>query len=297
MVQRSAPNLHLDEAAMQSVSPATRVALVTGANTGIGKATASALAKNGYQVFLACRSRERTEPVLREIEAACAGRAQVEFLELDLADLASVRRCAQSFLERNLPLHLLVANAGLAGQKGQTRDGFELAFGTCHMGHFLLTRLLLPRLQESAPARVVVVSSKAHRHVKSIDFEAVRRPTASSNGLREYGVAKLANLLFARELGKRLEGTGVTTYSLHPGVVGTDVWRTLPRPLQWLLKRVFKSPEEGAKTSLYCATSFEASTQSGLYYENCRTQSPSPLAQNDSLSRALWDFSEQQLAI
>src|SRR5689334_18813185 len=133
-----------------------RVALVTGANTGIGRVTATQLALQGAHVFLTCRSEEKARPVLADIAERSGGRAKAEFLALELGDFASVRRCAEAFLARGLPLHLLVNNAGLAGHKGLSASGFELTFGVCHMGHFLLTSLLLPTLQASAPARIVV---------------------------------------------------------------------------------------------------------------------------------------------
>jgi len=182
---------------------AGRVALVTGANTGIGRVTARELARQGAHVFIACRSAERAQPVVDEIRAI-AGTGPVETLSLDLGDFASVRRCAQGFLGRGLPLHLLINNAGLAGARGSTASGFELAFGTNHMGHFLLTQLLLDRLKASAPARVVTVASKAHYRAPGIDWNAVRQPTKSATGLPEYGVSKLANVLFSAELARRL---------------------------------------------------------------------------------------------
>ena len=154
--------------------------------------------------------------MLREISQRSAGTAKAEFLALDLGDLDSVRQCAQAFNARQLPLNLLVNNAGLAGQKGFTKSGFELAFGVCHVGHFLLTRLLLDRLKEAAPSRVVVVASRAHRHAKGIDFAAVREPSRSRGGLMDYSVAKLANILFAAELARRMAGTGVTTLRAAP---------------------------------------------------------------------------------
>ena len=268
-----------------------RVALVTGANTGIGRVTAVELARRGAHVFLACRSLEKTQPVLDEIRDIGAGRG--EFISLDLGDLASVRACAEAFLERQLPLHILVANAGLAGQKGLTASGFELMFGVCHVGHFLLVQLLQPCLLASAPARVVVVSSKAHRHLKTLNMDALRQPTRSPGGLKEYSAAKLANLLFASELGRRLAGTGVTTYAVHPGIVASDVWRGVPRPLRRLIRRFMVSPEEGAKTSLYCATSEEVAEQTGGYYDRCQLTSPSPLANDVNLAALLWQASEQ----
>lgn len=274
------------------VTPNARVALVTGANSGIGRVTAVELALRGYHVFLACRDADKAAEALREIGARSGGTARAEFIALDLGDLTSVRRCAQAFIARDLPLHLLVNNAGLAGQKGFTKSGFELAFGVCHVGHFLLTQLLLDRLKAAAPSRVVVVASRAHRHAKSIDFAAVRQPSRSRGGLMDYSVAKLANILFAAELGRRLAGTGVTTYALHPGVVATGIWRVLPWPLDRLVKLFMIDSEEGAKTTLYCATSDAVAQQTGLYYDKCAVATPTPVARDAALAQALWTASE-----
>jgi NAD(P)-dependent dehydrogenase (short-subunit alcohol dehydrogenase family) len=271
---------------------AGKVALITGANTGIGRETAVQLALQGAHVFLACRSEAKTRPVLDEINARSNGWAKAEFLALDLGDFDSIRHCAASFLARGLPLHLLINNAGLAGQKGITASGFELTFGVCHVGHFLLTNLLLDCLKASAPARIVVVASKAHRHVKGIDFNALRQPTSSVGGLHEYSVAKLANILFAAELARRLQGTGVTSYALHPGVVATDVWRAVPKFITMLLKRFMLSSEDGAATTLYCATSPACVSESGLYYDSQKPQQPSPAARNVELAQQLWHASE-----
>lgn len=269
-----------------------KVALVTGANSGIGQVTARQLALQGYHVFLACRSRQKTEPVLQEIRSLSHGQARAEFIELDLGNLDSVRRCAEVFLARDLPLHLLVANAGLAGQKGMTESGFELTFGVCHVGHFLLTQLLTSRLKESKPARIVIVASKAHRHAKGIDFDAVLKPTQSLGGIKEYAVAKLANVLFAKELGRRLYGAGVTVYAVHPGVVFTNVWRSLPKPLVKLMSRFMIDAQDGAATTLYCATRPQLAGDTGLYYDNCKVVVSSPAAQNIDLARRLWEKSE-----
>jgi retinol dehydrogenase-12 len=278
---------------MKALPLSGRVALVTGANTGIGRVTATELALQGAHVFLACRSEEKTKPVLADIAAKSGGRARAEFLPLDLGDLASVRHCAQLFLARGLPLHLLVNNAGLAGQKGITESGFELTFGVCHVGHFLLTSMLLDALKASAPARIVVVSSTAHRRAKGIAFDTLRQPTTSLSGVPEYAVAKLANVLFAAELARRLQGTGVTSYSLHPGVVASDVWRAVPWPIASLIKPFMLSSQEGAATSLYCATSPECAGQSGRYYDKCRPVFPSRVAQDPLLAGRLWKASEE----
>jgi NAD(P)-dependent dehydrogenase (short-subunit alcohol dehydrogenase family) len=266
-----------------------RTFLVTGANTGIGRATAAGLARRGGKVFVACRSAEKGRTTAARISAATRNDAAV-FLQLDLADLASVRRCAAEFLARGEPLHALINNAGVAGARGLTKDGFELAFGVNHLGHFALTTALLDRLTASAPARVVTVASDAHYQAGGIDFDAVRRPTASLTGLREYAVSKLANVLFSQELARRTEGRGITAYALHPGVVGSDIWRRVPWPVRPLLKMRMLSTEQGAATSLYCATAPELAGVSGRFYDDCRERAPSAAA-TPELARALWEHS------
>lgn len=271
-----------------------RVALVTGANTGIGLVTARELARRRAHVFIACRSAERARPALDAIRAA-SSQAQVEALTLDLGDFGSVRHCAADFLARGLPLHLLVNNAGLAGSRGITASGFELAFGVNHMGHFLLTQLLLERLRASAPARIVTVASRAHTRTEGIDWNVLRQSTRTRTGIHEYAVSKLANVWFSAELGRRLAGSGVTTYALHPGVVASDVWRSVPWPFRSLIKLRMISTEEGARTSLYCATAAECAEQTGLYYDKCRVRTPSTLGSDTSLAQSLWQRSEAWL--
>lgn len=270
-----------------------QVCVVTGANTGIGRVTAMELAGRGAEVVLACRSEDKTIPVIEEIQRA-GGRAR--FLELDLTSLDAARTAADRFLSMGLPLHVLIDNAGLAGKRGITADGFELTFGVNHMGHFAFTVPLLDKLRASAPARVVVVSSKGHYDAKGIDFDALRRKTRSITGLAEYSVSKLANVLFAAELGRRLQGTGVTTYSLHPGVIASDVWRQVPWPVRPLIKRFMITVEEGARTSLHCATAPELAGETGLYYDDCKPKTPSKPARDEALARELWAYSERWMS-
>jgi NAD(P)-dependent dehydrogenase (short-subunit alcohol dehydrogenase family) len=262
-------------------------AVVTGANTGIGRVTAGTLAQRGARVFLACRSQERARPVLDEITRA-GGRA--EFLALDLADLASVRTCAAAFLDRDEALALLVNNAGLAGAHGTTRDGFEIAFGTNHVGPYLFTRLLIPALARAGEARIVNVASTGHYRARGIDWDAARKPTATATAFPEYCVSKLANVLFACELARRTPKT-VHSFSLHPGAVASDVWREVPWGVRHLMKLFMLSNEEGAKTTLYCATSDEVREHNGRYYEGCQEKRPSKVALDESLARELWDRS------
>lgn len=261
-----------------------KTVFITGANTGIGRATAVALAKQGAVVFLAGRSRERHEPVLAEI-ASQGGTAT--FLELQLDDLASVRACAERFLAMDVALHVLINNAGLAGRRGLTKDGFELTFGVNHLGHFLLTELLLPRLQASCPARIVNVSSEAHYRAQGIPWAALQAPTASLTGFPEYQVSKLCNVLHAKELAARLAGTGVTTYALHPGVIASDVWRAVPWGVRHVMRLFMKSVEHGAATSVHCASAEALGTESGLYYDSCALQEPSVLARDETLRNEL----------
>lgn len=264
--------------------------LVTGANTGIGRETARGLAAGGATVLLACRSEEKTRPVIEEL-GRDTGNHKLAFVPLDLGDLASVKACAQAVLARDEPLHGLINNAGLAGQQGLTPSGFELMFGINYVGHYLLTDLLLPRLRDSAPARIVNVSSTSHYSAKGIDFDAVRRPTKSRSGLPEYAVSKLANVLHAQELARRLDGNGVTTYALHPGVIASDIWRGIPWPIRPLIKWRMSSTEEGAQTSLYCATSAEVANESGHYYDECKRKQESAVA-TPELARELWERSQ-----
>lgn len=263
-----------------------RTILITGANSGIGRETALALGRRGAKLYLAGRSEARMQPVIDELREG--GNDQAVFLPLDLGDLASVRACAARFLETGDPLHVLIANAGLAGQRGLTKDGFERAFGVNHLGHFLLVDLLLERLKESAPSRIVIVASRAHSRIRGLDFDALRKPTATATGYPEYGVSKLCNILHAQELAERLQGTGVTTYSLHPGVIASDVWREVPWPIRPLMKLFMKSNEEGAATSIYCATAPELEHQSGRYYADCAEHPTGKLAQDSELQRELW---------
>ena len=272
---------------------ANKTFVITGANTGIGKVTALELAKRGAHVILACRSAEKTQPVIDEIKRE-TGNDRIEFIPLDLADFESVRRCADELNKRDVPIHGLINNAGLAGQRGSTKDGFELAFGTNHLGHYLFTRLLLPRLEASGPARIVNVASDAHYGAKQIDWDALRKPTRTTTALKEYGVSKLANVLFTKELARKLDGKQVTTYAVHPGVVATDVWRRVPSPVRWIMRKFMATPEEGAQSSIRCATDPELAGETGRYYgKDGHQKNPSRLAGDEQLAHDLWSKSAE----
>jgi retinol dehydrogenase-12 len=279
-------------ASSASGAAAGRTFLITGGNTGIGLATAVALARDGGRVYIACRSAAAGEVAVARIKSE-SGSADVWLLPLDLASLSSARDCAASFLARDEPLHVLVNNAGVGGQRGVTADGFELHFGVNHLGHFALTQLLLDRLTASGPdARIVNVSSDSHYGAPGIDFAALRRPTATFTGGREYSVSKLCNVLFTQELARRLDGTAVRAYALHPGVVASDIWRRVPRLARWALTRRMLTIEQGAVTSVYCATSPAVAADSGLFYDQCAVKAASPVA-TQALAEQLWKHSAE----
>lgn len=267
--------------------------VITGASSGIGAATARALAARGAQVLLACRSESRAAPVLDEL--AGAGTPALGVVPVDLGDLDSVRAAADAIAERHPSVDVLINNAGLGAARGLTASGFEMAFGTNHVGHFLLTTRLLDVLGDGAPRRVVTVASKSHYKAKGMDFDAVRRPTRSMTGMPEYAVSKLANVLFSQELARRVAGRGIHTYVLHPGVIATEIWRNVPWPLRPVMTRFMKSPEDGARTSVYCATSPEVADQTGRYYSDCALKEPSARA-TPELAAELWRRSEEWTA-
>jgi len=255
-----------------------------------------ALAARGAGVVLAGRSEERTRPVLEGLRSRHPG-ITAQFLAVDVSDLESVRTAADRFLAGGAPLDVLVNNAGIAGTESLSRQGFDLTYATNHVGPFLLTNLLLPRILESEQGRIVNVASKANMMVKRIDWSLLDRRTSPRwSGFADYAVTKLMNVLHAEELARRLAGTRVTTCSLHPGAVATNVWRALPGPVQWFLKLFMLSNEEGARTPLYCATAPELRGVSGRYYDKCREARPNPLAMDDALAPELWKRTQAAIA-
>lgn len=263
--------------------------VITGANTGIGKTTALALAQPGRSFVLAGRSEQRTQPVVDALrERGCEAR----FVAVDLARLEDVRRAASALAETTGPIDVLINNAGVAGARGATEEGFELAFGINHLGHFLWTHLLLERVRAAARGRVVTVASRAHYDARPWNWDTLQHPTASATGLPEYAASKLANVLFSAELARRLgpEST-TTTYALHPGVVATEIWRNIPAGLDRLIKWFMISPERGAETTVHCAQSEQAGRETGLYYTKSRPKQPSDQARDARLAAELWERS------
>lgn len=271
----------------------TTTFLITGANTGIGRITARELAARGAEMIIAGRSQAKTQPVVDEIVGR-GGKAR--FVALDLAELASVRRCAQQLLDEGVRLRGLINNAGMAGARGKSGDGFELTFATNHLGHYLLTRSLLPCLQ--APARIVNVASEAHYGPKELRWEALTEATKTRTGFPEYGVSKLCNVLFTKELARRLADQQITALAVHPGVVATDVWRQVPSPLRWVIKRFMLSPEQGARSTIAAATAPELVDKSGAYLDwDCKIKPPSKLAEDPALARELWSRSARWVGL
>lgn len=268
--------------------------IITGSNTGIGKVSAKELAKRGARVVLACRSKSKTEPVIEEIKKE-TGNDQVAFVALDLSDLKSVRACADQLLATEPKIHGLINNAGLVAKRGaKTVDGYQMTFGTNHLGHYLLTRLLLDRMKQTGDARIVNVASHSHYQAKKLDWDAVTQPNKTVVGLKEYEVSKLANVLFSKELARRLDGSGVTVYAVHPGTVATDVWRRVPPPFRWIMKKWMITPEEGATSTLVCATAPDLKSQSGRYYTvGGKEKRPSKLADDVQLAETLWTKSAE----
>ncbi|MFT7801720.1 retinol dehydrogenase 12-like [Arapaima gigas] len=274
-----------------------KTVLITGGNAGIGKATAHDLAARGARVILACRAVEKGEAAAAEIRSKVAG-AQVEVRELDLADTSSIRAFAQRFLKEVSHLHVLINNAGvMMCPYTKTADGFEMQLGVNHLGHFLLTYLLIGLLKRSAPSRVVVVSSLAH-YFGWIRFHDLHSQGSYNSGLA-YCQSKLANVLFVRELARRLQGSGVTVNAVHPGTVRSDLVRhsTFMSLLFSLFSFLLKTPEEGAQTSVYCAVSEELHSISGKYFSDCAPAFVAPQGRSEKTASRLWDVSCELLGI
>lgn len=257
-----------------------RRVVITGANTGVGRATAEALAARGATVVLVCRSAARAAEAL----AACGSAA--ELVVCDLASLASVEVAAAPIARG--PIDALILNAAVAGARGRTEDGFELAFGTNHLGHFALARGVMPALTEDA--RVVTLGSGAHEGVRALDLTSAREATRSRTGIREYAASKLAQMLFAAELARRFEGTGRRSIAADPGDVASEAYRHLPCLIRSLWTWRMKTPAEGARPTLFAVTASEATN--GRLYDATGEREPSALAKDSALAQELWDASE-----
>nr|XP_057908713.1 retinol dehydrogenase 12 isoform X1 [Doryrhamphus excisus]XP_057908714.1 retinol dehydrogenase 12 isoform X1 [Doryrhamphus excisus] len=271
-----------------------KTVVVTGANTGIGKETCRELARRGARVVMACRDLARAERAAEEIRKS-TGNGNVVIRHLDLASLYSVRQFAKDFLDSEDRLDILINNAGvMMCPKWLTEDGFETQFAVNHLAHFLLTNLLLHKLKSSAPSRVVTVSSIAHRggRINFDDLFFTKRPYSS---LESYQQSKLANVLFSRELARRLRGSGVSSFCLHPGVIRTELSRHVEGwfPFLGAILRLpsllfMKTPWQGCQTSLYCAVTPGLEGQSGSYFSDCAVKEAAPEGRDDEVASRLW---------
>ncbi|CAN5741314.1 SDR family oxidoreductase [soil metagenome] len=275
-----------------------RTVVITGGNSGIGRETGVALAGMGAHVVLTARDQRKGEAAAVEARRR-SGNDRVETAELDLASFASIRRFAGDLLDRHDRLDVLVNNAGLVlDRRTRTEDGFETTFGVNHLGPFLLTALVRDRLEASQPARIVNVSSTAHTLARNgLDFDDLQSERRYS-GSKAYGRSKLANVLFTRELARRLVGTGVTANALHPGIIRSgfavdgDV-RGVRAVVVRLVRPFLSSAEHGARTSVYVASSPELDGVTGLYFDRQRVAPISAAAADDAAALRLWEVSEE----
>jgi NAD(P)-dependent dehydrogenase (short-subunit alcohol dehydrogenase family) len=274
-----------------------KTVVVTGATEGIGLVTAKEIAKRGARVVIVGRNPEKTSARAEEVKAF-AGHDRVEFALADFSKQSSIRALGKDLRSRLDRLDVLVNNAGAINEVRQTtEDGYELTFAANHLGYFLLTEELLELLKKSAPARVVNVASEAHRG-GAMNFEDLQGEKSFS-GFKAYNQSKLANILFTRELAKRLAGTGVTANCLHPGVIASGFGRNsegwvgaLARTFSFLLS----TPESGAKTQIFLATSEAVEGVTGKYFDSCKEKTPSKGARNDADAAKLWEISEKLVA-
>lgn len=270
-----------------------KVCLITGANSGIGKATALGLAQSGARVIMVCRDQTRGESAQAEIKAR-SGNSAVDLLLADLTSQASIRLLAAEVLARYPQLHVLVNNAGVwLTRRTLTVYGYETTFATNHLAPFLLTNLLLDRLKASAPARIVTVSASI---ASPIDFDDLQREQRYDM-ISVYRQSKLANIFFTQMLAERLKGTGVTATCLHPGVVNTSLTRDFPGAMRLLTRVMFTSPANGAQTSLYLASSPAVEGVTGKYFSKRRIAQPPRCANDAASAQRLWKLSEEMTAL
>ena len=275
-----------------------KTALVTGSTSGVGKWIAAGLARMGARVGIAARDEAKGRAVVDEIRGRVPG-AQVEALACDFGSQASIRALAAEVDRRFEKLHVLVNNAGAINQARKTSaDGLELTFAVNHLGYFLLTNLLLPKLEASAPARIISTASAAHRmgKLRWDDLQAEK----GYGAMRVYGTSKLANILFTRELAKRLAGTNVTANCFHPGVVASGFGRNDPGLFSLgtrLAAAFMRTPEKAAETALWLAASPEVANVSGRYFANSREAGTSSAARSDADAARLWDVSARLVGL
>ncbi len=266
-----------------------KTCMITGANSGIGYIMARELARMNAHIVMVCRSKERGEAARKKIMNQTKN-LHVDLLIADLSSMKQVRKLAEEFRNRYDRLHVLMNNAVIWPKKRMTaEDGLELQFAVNHLSHFLLTNLLLDVIKASAPARIVNVSSGIHKRVK-LDFEDLQ--SEKYRNMRVYGRTKLMNVYFTHELARKLEGTGVTVNSFTPGMTATNLGRYMSRAAQWFFRAFGRSPEKGARTGVYLASSPEVEGVTGKYFADCRERKSSKVSYDDVIARRLWKVSE-----
>ncbi|MFX0039255.1 MAG: SDR family oxidoreductase [Promethearchaeota archaeon] len=269
-----------------------KICLITGANSGIGKETAKALAKMNATVVMLCINKERGEKAQKQIINQ-TGNKNVDLILCDLSSPVSIRKFVSEFKNKYQNLHVLINNAGVMLKKRTLSvDGFDVNFAVHLFGPFLLTNLLLDLLKRSAPSRIINVASAAHKRAK-IDFEDLQSKSNKYSLFRVYGISKLGTVLFTYELSRKLEGTGVTANAVHPGLVNTNLGRDQSKFSQWFARKFFKSPEEGAETSIYLASSPEVEGITGKYFIDKEPRLSSEESYNEEYAKRLWEICEE----
>ncbi|CAF0941171.1 unnamed protein product [Adineta steineri] len=280
-----------------------KTVIITGSNSGVGKYTAIELAKRGAHIMLACRDRKRTEEALKEI-CKLSGSNNVEIEIVDLASLKSIEECAKRLCGRLSKLDVLINNAGVMMASEKSVDGYEIHFAVNHLGHFLLTNLLLDLMKKAPSARIINVSSVNHAFLNiTINWDDINftKPYWKINA---YSHSKLANILFTNELARRLQDTNITANSLHPGVVRTEVIRNILGHYQIILNTILllitplwccftKSPEQGAQTSIYLASDRRLNHVTGKYFKECKEYPSSKTSLDQQAAKRLWKLSEE----
>ncbi|MDX1797232.1 MAG: SDR family oxidoreductase [Candidatus Lokiarchaeia archaeon] len=273
-----------------------KICLITGANSGIGKETALALAKMNATVVMLCRNKKRGEKAQKEIIEQ-SGNRNVDLILCDLSSLEDINNFVSEFKNKYEKLHVLINNAGvMLKNRTISLDGFEMNFAVHLLGPFLLTNLLLDILKKSAPSRIINVASAAHKRAK-IDFEDLQSKNKKYRLFSAYGISKLAEILFTYELSRKLEGTKVTANAVHPGVVATNLGRDQSKFSQWVAKKFFKSPEEGAQTSIYLTSSSEVEGITGKYFINKEQRESSIESYNKENAERLWKICEEMTGL
>lgn len=268
-----------------------KTAIITGATSGIGKVTALAIARDGAHLVLPVRNIEKGEALKEEIVKETGNRS-VELMSCDLASMDSIRSFAKSFLVKYDRLHLLVNNAGLwESKRKESADGIEMNFAVNHLAPFLMTNLLMDVIKKSTPARIINVSSTAHKYAKMNfdDLECKKR----WDSMKSYAQSKLANIFFTRKLAHELEGTGITVNCLHPGVVSTHLFDNMPGFFRRIFGLFMISPEKGAETSIFLATSPEVEGITGAYFKKKKSAKTTSHAEDMKAADILWDVSKE----